>query len=118
MIGRPPFGCAGAGWLEMSNADAVTSAIARDESIAKRDVFIAKRDAGIARPALLGLSRPNIRNPVFAALLQAVRGSLKIRRARRWGQRTPDHASRRYCESKACRLRRQRGSLTVCVHWR
>jgi hypothetical protein len=28
------------------------------------------RDAGIARPALLGLSRPNIRNPVFAALLQ------------------------------------------------
>jgi len=57
MIGRPPFGCAAMGWLEMSKADAVMHAMARA--------------AGIARPALLGLSRPNIRNPVFAALWQA-----------------------------------------------
>src|ERR1700704_5221895 len=57
MIGRPPVGCAGAGWLEIRKADAVMNATARDAGIAKRD-------AGIARPALLGLSRPNIRNPV------------------------------------------------------
>jgi hypothetical protein len=37
----------------MSKADAAMHAIARE--------------AGIARPALLGLSRPNIRNPVAAS---------------------------------------------------
>jgi hypothetical protein len=41
---------------DMSKADAAMHAMARD--------------AGIARPALLGLLRPNIRNPVFAALWQ------------------------------------------------
>jgi hypothetical protein len=45
----------------MSKADAATHATTRDAGIAERD-------AGFARPALLGLSRPNIRNPVFAAL--------------------------------------------------
>jgi hypothetical protein len=49
----------------MSKADAVMNTTAREAGIAKRE-------AGIARPALLGLSRPNIRNPVFAALLQAI----------------------------------------------
>src|SRR5260370_38384153 len=87
MIGRPPFGCAAMGWLETRRADAVTNATARDAGISKRD-------AGIARPALLGLSRPNIRNPVFAALLQLAVVSPQISQARRWGNRTPDHASR------------------------
>jgi hypothetical protein len=55
----------------MSKADAAMHATTRDAGIAKRDAGIAKRDAGFARPALLGLSRPNIRNPVFAALWRA-----------------------------------------------
>jgi hypothetical protein len=52
----------------MSKADAAMHATTRDAGIVKRDAGIAKRDAGTAGPALLGLSRPNIRNPVFAAL--------------------------------------------------
>jgi hypothetical protein len=46
--GPPGFGCAKVGWLPKTSAAAVSSAIARD--------------AGIARRALLGLSK-SIRNP-------------------------------------------------------
>jgi hypothetical protein len=74
-----------------------------------RDAGIAKRDAGIARPALLGLSRSNIRNPVSRLGYKLVRGSAannftalpQTRQARRWGQRTPDHASRRCDENQS-----------------
>jgi hypothetical protein len=57
------------GWLDMSKADAVMHAIARAAGIAERA-------AGIARPALLGLSRPNIRNPVSRLCCKLIRGSV------------------------------------------
>jgi len=76
MIGNPPFGCASAGWPEMSNADTATHATARDAGFVKRDVDVAERDAGIARPALLGLSRPNMSAILFSRLCgKPVRGS-------------------------------------------
>src|SRR5438132_13748301 len=97
MIGKPSpgppgfFGCAKVGWPLSSIADAVSSATARD--------------AGIARRALLGLSK-SIRNPIPPI-------SPQTRDPGGWGQRAGDHASRRDDDSKARRLRHERGDLTV-----
>src|ERR1700730_12583929 len=118
MIGRAPLGCAARGWPEMSKADAVMNAIARDAGIAKRDAGIAEREAGIARPALLGLSRPNIRNPVFAAGLQASGARRKLGSRAAGVNARPITLCGSVVESKACRLRHQRGGITACVHWR
>src|SRR5215212_4047365 len=90
MIGRagPPRGCASEGWLPSRIADAVASAIARA--------------AGLARPALLGLSR-TIRIPDPAT-------SPQTRDPGDWGQRAANHSARRDKLSKSRRLRREQGS--------